>query len=143
MHCSSVDIPLGEGPVNLNWGPIMKTINESPYDFFQQGGWRSFLGGGDADVSSRLRFVGVSKDAELLRKSDVDDASDSESEFEADSEEMQSEESSDAASEYDGSDASADSGSGSGYDDESEGDDWEELERKAAKCMSTDLILVL
>lgn len=49
---SSVDIPLGEGPVNLNWGPIMKTINESPYDFFQQGGWRSFLGGGDADVSA-------------------------------------------------------------------------------------------
>jgi len=52
--CSSVDIPLGEGPVNLNWGPIMKTINESPYDFFQQGGWRSFLGGGDADVNSLL-----------------------------------------------------------------------------------------
>ena len=35
---------MSEGPVNLNWGPIMKTINESPYDFFQQGGW-SFLGG--------------------------------------------------------------------------------------------------
>lgn len=52
---------------------------------------------------------------------------------------MQSEESSDAASEYDGSDASADSGSGSGYDDESDGDDWEELERKAAKCTSPDL----
>jgi nucleosome binding factor SPN SPT16 subunit len=51
---SSVDIPLGEGPVNLNWGPIMKTINESPHDFFQQGGWRSFLGGGDADVSSQF-----------------------------------------------------------------------------------------
>ena len=44
MTCSSVDIPLSEGPVNLNWGPIMKTINEDPYDFFQQGGW-SFLGG--------------------------------------------------------------------------------------------------
>ena len=41
---SSVDIPLSEGPVNLNWGPIMKTINEDPYEFFQQGGW-SFLGG--------------------------------------------------------------------------------------------------
>lgn len=27
----------------------MKTINESPYDFFQQGGW-SFLGGGGAEV---------------------------------------------------------------------------------------------
>ena len=41
---SSVEIPLSEGPVNLNWGPIMKTINDDPYDFFQQGGW-SFLGG--------------------------------------------------------------------------------------------------
>jgi nucleosome binding factor SPN SPT16 subunit len=41
---SSVDIPMSEGPVNLNWNPIMKTINESPYDFFQQGGW-NFLGG--------------------------------------------------------------------------------------------------
>lgn len=48
--CSSVDIPMSEGPVNLNWGPIMKTINESPYDFFQQGGW-SFLGNAGADVS--------------------------------------------------------------------------------------------
>lgn len=38
------------GPVNLNWGPIMKHINESPYEFFQQGGW-SFLGGaGGAEV---------------------------------------------------------------------------------------------
>lgn len=42
---SSVDIPLSEGPVNLNWGPIMKTINESPYEFFKEGGW-TFLGGG-------------------------------------------------------------------------------------------------
>ncbi|KAG1891870.1 uncharacterized protein F5891DRAFT_986430, partial [Suillus fuscotomentosus] len=114
----SVDIPLGEGPVNLNWSPIMKTINESPCDFFQQGGWRSFLGGGDAD-------------------SDADVGSDSESEFEADPEELQSEESSADASEYDGSDASDDSGSGSGYDDDSDdGDDWEELERKAAKSDS-------
>jgi nucleosome binding factor SPN SPT16 subunit len=44
---SSVDIPLSVGPVNLNWGPIMKTINDSPYEFFQQGGW-SFLGGASA-----------------------------------------------------------------------------------------------
>lgn len=44
---SSVDIPMSDGPVNLNWGPIMKHINESPYDFFQNGGW-SFLGGAGA-----------------------------------------------------------------------------------------------
>ena len=45
---SSVDIPIAEGPVNLNWGPIMKTINDDPYEFFQQGGW-SFLGGTAAE----------------------------------------------------------------------------------------------
>jgi nucleosome binding factor SPN SPT16 subunit len=52
MILSSADIPLSVGPVNLNWAPIMKTINESPYEFFQQGGW-SFLGGptGANDVS--------------------------------------------------------------------------------------------
>ena len=47
---SSVDIPMSEGPVNLNWGPIMKHINDNPFEFFQQGGW-SFLGGaGGAEV---------------------------------------------------------------------------------------------
>jgi len=49
---SSVDIPMSEGPVNLNWGPIMKHINESPFEFFQQGGW-TFLGGaGGVEVTS-------------------------------------------------------------------------------------------
>ncbi|KAG6379251.1 FACT complex subunit SPT16 [Boletus reticuloceps] len=112
----SVDIPLSEGPVNLNWGPIMKTINENPHDFFQQGGW-SFLGGGGAE-------------------SDAEEESDTESEFEADPEDLVSEESGEEASAYDGSDASEDSGSAS-YDDVSdEGDDWDELERKAAKSDS-------
>lgn len=49
MKYSSVDIALSESTLNLSWGPIMKTINESPYDFFQQGGW-SFLGSGGDDV---------------------------------------------------------------------------------------------
>ncbi|PAV23533.1 FACT complex subunit SPT16 [Pyrrhoderma noxium] len=109
----SVEIPLSEGPVNLNWGPIMKTINESPYDFFQQGGW-SFLGGsGGGDDQS---------------ESDQDET---ESEFEADTDDLISEES--EASESDYSDASDDSGSASSFDDDSSGDDWDELEKKAAK----------
>lgn len=41
---TDVDIPISEGPVNLNWPTIMKTINSDPYGFFQDGGW-SFLGG--------------------------------------------------------------------------------------------------
>ncbi|KAG0688947.1 FACT complex subunit spt16 [Pichia californica] len=46
---TDVDIPYSEGPVNLNWPTIMKTIQSDPYNFFQDGGW-SFLGGdGDSD----------------------------------------------------------------------------------------------
>ncbi|KAF8228962.1 FACT complex subunit SPT16 [Tricholoma matsutake] len=110
----SVDIPMSEGPVNLNWGPIMKHINESPYDFFQQGGW-SFLGGAGGAVS------------------DHSDGSDSESEFEADEDDFDEAESSDDASDFDDSAGSDESGSDFGGDGESDGDDWDELERKAAK----------
>ncbi|KAF9072976.1 FACT complex subunit SPT16 [Rhodocollybia butyracea] len=112
----SVDIAMAEGPVNLNWGPIMKHINESPYEFFQGGGW-TFLSG-------------TTQGAE----SEVSDASDSESEFAAESDELE-EESASSADASDFSDASG-SGSGSDFDDGSgsdEGDDWDELERKAAK----------
>lgn len=113
---SSVDIPLSEGPVNLNWGPIMKTINEDPYEFFQQGGW-TFLGGSAGG-----------------EESDGDDVSDSESDFEAEQEQSESSEDSESAYSEDGSDASDDEGSGSDFGSEgSEGDDWDELERKAAK----------
>jgi len=113
----SVDIPLSVGPVNLNWGPIMKTINESTYDFFQQGGW-SFLGGATGGDES-----------------EVEDGMDTESEFEADPEELEEVESSDAESDYaasdsDGFDGGSDASAG---DDSDEGDDWDELERKAAR----------
>ncbi|KAJ7445773.1 FACT complex subunit SPT16 [Mycena galericulata] len=114
----SVDIPMTESPVNFNWGPIMKTINDSPYDFFQGGGW-SFLGRGNG------------------ADSDHSDGSESESEFEADSEELQEVESSDDASAYGdsggGSDESGSDFGGGGSDESDEGDDWDELERKAAK----------
>ncbi len=46
----SVDVPFTEGPVNLNWSAILKTVNDDPYEFFKEGGW-SFLGG-DSDVSN-------------------------------------------------------------------------------------------
>jgi nucleosome binding factor SPN SPT16 subunit len=116
----SVDIPMSEGPVNLNWGPIMKHINENPFEFFQHDGW-SFLGGA----------TGV--------ESDHSEESGSESEFEADPEELVASSSSNEESGYDDSDASDSDPSGSdfgngGDDSEEEGDDWDELERKAAKA---------
>lgn len=56
---SSVDIPMSEGPVNLNWGPIMKHINESPFEFFQGGGW-DFLGTSADDVCYPPAILGLS-----------------------------------------------------------------------------------
>ena len=119
---------MSQGPVNLNWGPIMKHINENPYEFFQGGGWS---------------FLGSTGGAE----SDLSEQSDSTSDFEAGSDgfvESSSEDESDYSAASDGYD--------SGAYDESEsdegificatcrihsksltGDDWEELERKAAK----------
>ncbi|KAJ7929292.1 FACT complex subunit SPT16 [Mycena leptocephala] len=94
MVNSSVDIPMTESPVNFNWGPIMKTINDSPYDFFQGGGW-SFLGRGNG----------------------------------ADSDHSDGSESDDDESAYGDSDGGSDE-SGSDFGG---GEDWDELERKAAK----------
>ncbi|KAJ3537398.1 hypothetical protein NMY22_g5604 [Coprinellus aureogranulatus] len=110
----SVDIPMAERPVNLNWGPLMKHINENPYEFFREGGW-SFLGGAPG--------------AEEEQSS----SSEEESEFEIESADAYSSESSDDGSDFDDDDSDA---SGSDFGDGSEsddGEDWDELERKAAK----------
>ncbi|KZT26342.1 FACT complex subunit SPT16 [Neolentinus lepideus HHB14362 ss-1] len=120
----SVDIPLSEGPVNLNWGPIMKTINEDPYDFFQQGGW-SFLGGATGGVES-----------------DQEESSEEESEYEQEQEESEFSESDNNESDFNDSAGGSESGSGSDFDDGSDGEDWDELERKAAKCKSFGSITV-
>lgn len=42
VRCSSCDIHYTEGIQSLNWVKIMKTINDDPEGFFDQGGW-SFL----------------------------------------------------------------------------------------------------
>lgn len=111
---TDVDIPLSEGQMNLNWGTIMKTVQADPYQFFADGGWSFLTGSGD-----------------LLDE----DEDDEESEFEASDEDPSDEEvASDDASE---DDYSLDGGSGSGSDasgDESDdGDDWDEMEKKAAR----------
>ncbi|KAJ7197220.1 FACT complex subunit SPT16 [Mycena pura] len=115
----SVDIPMTESSVNFNWGPIMKTINEDPHGFFQNGGWS---------------FVGRGNGADMQQSGHSDDGSETESEFEADSEELVEAESTDDESAYGDSGGSDESGSDfGGGSDESDGEDWDELERKAAK----------
>lgn len=48
LHSSSVDIPFTEGPANLSWPQIMKTVNADPIGFFETGGWTFLQPASDA-----------------------------------------------------------------------------------------------
>ena len=109
---NSVDITYSEGPLNLNWAQIMKTVVADPHQFYVDGGW-SFL----------------------AQDSDEENESESEEEsaFEMDDSDLAvSDESSEDESEFD-DDASADASDDASMDDEESGEDWDELERKAKK----------
>lgn len=107
----SVDIAFTEGPLNLNWTTIMKTVVSDPYGFFADGGW-SFLAaesdseGDDEEEESAFEL----SDSELAA---ADESSEDDSDFD--------DQASDEPSEDE--DASA----------EESGEDWDELERKAKK----------
>ncbi|BGP11874.1 FACT complex subunit spt16 [Rhodotorula toruloides] len=104
----SVDIPFSEGPVNLNWQAIMKTVNDDPYDFFKEGGW-GFL-------------------TEKDNASDGSDESEEGSEFAASS----AEDESDFEDESEFSDASDDD-SGTADDLSDSGEDWSDAEARLEK----------
>jgi len=107
----SVNITFSEGPLNLNWPTIMKTVQADTHQFFVDGGWS---------------FLATESDEE------GSDQESEESAFEmSDSELAASEESSEDDSEFD-SNASDDEGEGSD-DEQSDGEDWDELEAKAAR----------
>ncbi|KAI6895279.1 hypothetical protein KC355_g20502, partial [Hortaea werneckii] len=107
----SVDIPFTEGPLNLNWATIMKTVIADPHTFFKDGGW-SFLS----------------------TESDSEDGSEEEeeSEFGVSEEDMGSDESSEEESDFD-DDASAEASEDEEVSEDDEGEDWDEMEKKAAK----------
>ncbi|KAF2110330.1 FACT complex subunit-domain-containing protein [Lophiotrema nucula] len=108
----SVDIPFSEGPLNLNWATIMKTVTSDPHAFFADGGW-SFL-------STESDDEGAEEEEE-------------ESAFEVSESELAvSDESSEEDSEFD-ENASDDMGDEGSEEDFSEGEDWDELEKKAAR----------
>lgn len=105
---SSVDIPISEGPVNLSWPQIMKTINDDPYEFYKEGGWEFLTGNGESDDEDESTEGSVFEDES--DDFDEDDDEDSESDFSA-------EDSDD---------------SGGDFSDES-GESWDALERKAKR----------
>ncbi|KAI5923911.1 FACT complex subunit spt-16 [Camillea tinctor] len=109
----SSDIPFSEGPLNLNWPTIMKTVTADTHQFFADGGW-SFLQNDSDDED--------------------DEEEDEESAFEIDDSELDvASESSEDDSEFDSNASDEASEEGSDEDDDDDGEDWDELEKKAKR----------
>ncbi|KAI9224251.1 FACT complex subunit-domain-containing protein [Blastocladiella britannica] len=118
----SNDILFSEGPVNLNWPAIMKTINENPREFFEKDSW-GFLGNGDDDDGSQSE-----ESASEFEHSSEGDAGSSSAYSSADE---------GSGSDFGGSESGSDAGmsgsaSGSGSEDES-GEDWDAMEAKTRR----------
>ena len=112
---TDVDIPFTESTINLNWSTIMKTLQADPKQFFLDGGW-SFLAGNSDDEES--------------------EQSEEESEYEVSDEDPEDEDvdSEDDYSEGGDDDSGSDfSGDDDDDDEEESADDWDEMEKKAAK----------
>lgn len=109
----SSDIAFTEGPLNLNWPTIMKTVTADTHAFFVDGGW-SFL---QADSDDEGSAESEEESAFEISEEELDEASESEEE-----------------SDFDGSNASDDDDDGDAeLDSDEEGEDWDELEKKAKK----------
>jgi nucleosome binding factor SPN SPT16 subunit len=108
---NGVEMPFYEGNLNLQWGSIMKTVQEDPYTFFKDGGW-SFLANDSEDE-------------------DGEDESEDESAFEMDESDFGSEASSEDESDFD--ENASQEAEDNDVSDDDEGEDWDELEKKAAR----------
>ncbi|KAI9468691.1 FACT complex subunit spt16 [Coemansia sp. RSA 1290] len=106
----SVNLPFTEGPVNLNWTQIMKTVTRDPVGFYEDGGWSFLAHDSDAEDSG---------------------SEEEESEFSMSEDELVSSESDDDDGESDFAGESDDESEGDYDDDEESGEDWDELEAKA------------
>ncbi|KAL2264824.1 hypothetical protein VTJ83DRAFT_7334 [Remersonia thermophila] len=110
----SSDIAFSEGPLNLNWSVIMKTVLADPHQFFVDGGW-GFLQN-DSDDENASEEEEDEDSAFEIGESELDEAS----------------ESSEEDSDYDSNASEEDSDEGDASEEE-EGESWDELERKARK----------
>ncbi|POW03010.1 hypothetical protein PSHT_11849 [Puccinia striiformis] len=112
----SCDIPFSEGPVNLNWAAIMKTVTDDPYEFFKEGGW-SFLNSQDDEEDEDGNSD--DEDSAFEVSDEIYDSSSDDSDSGSDFDESAS----------DASDGSSGTASGSG----SEALDWSDQEKQAAR----------
>ncbi|KAK9477639.1 FACT complex subunit-domain-containing protein [Lipomyces japonicus] len=71
---NEVEIPYSEGPLNLNWATIMKTVTSDPHSFFEEGGWSFLDNDSDADHSEE------EEEESEFEASDLDPSDESEQE---------------------------------------------------------------
>ncbi|PHH76684.1 hypothetical protein CDD80_1322 [Ophiocordyceps camponoti-rufipedis] len=110
----SSDIAYTEGPLNLNWTAIMKTVTADTHQFFADGGW-----------------VFLQPDSD---ESGAEQESDEESAFEMDDDELdEASESSEEGSDFGSNASDDDDDDDAELDSDEEGDDWDELEKTAKK----------
>lgn len=115
---TDVDIPYTVSTINLNWSTIMKSLQENPHQFFLDGGWSFLAAGSDDEMSDE-------SEEEISEYEASDDDPSDESVY-SEEDKYSDEEFSDEGSE----DASVD-------ESEEDGDDWDELEKRAAKADRT------
>lgn len=113
---TDMDIPYTVSSINLNWSTIMKSLQEDPHQFFLDGGW-TFLATGSDDEASDESEEEISE-YEASEEDPTDESALSEEEADSEEEQFSDEGSEDF----------------SGGDESEEGEDWDELERKAAKA---------
>ncbi|KAI9230576.1 MAG: putative SPT16-general chromatin factor [Piptocephalis tieghemiana] len=85
------DVLTTEGPVNLNWTQIMKTVTESPKAFFEEGGWGFLLPEGASGSEGEDGVDEESEESEYAmsteEEEDEEDDDDDEEDFDESSEE--------------------------------------------------------
>ncbi|KAI0148751.1 FACT complex subunit SPT16 [Xylariaceae sp. FL1272] len=107
----SSDIAFSEGPLNLNWPTIMKTVTQDTHQFFVDGGW-SFLANDSDDEGSEEEEEESNFEVSDGELEDASESSEDDSDFDSNASDEASEE---------------------GSDEEEEGEDWDELEKKAKR----------
>ncbi|KAK3945976.1 transcription elongation complex subunit [Diplogelasinospora grovesii] len=109
----SSDIAFSEGPLNLNWSVIMKTVTANTHQFFLDGGWGFLQNESDDEEEEEEE----EESAFEISESELEEAS----------------ESSEEDSDFDSNASAEASEDDEDESDEEEGEDWDELERKAKK----------
>jgi nucleosome binding factor SPN SPT16 subunit len=112
-----------EGPTNMNWTNIIKEVNKDRKSFANGGSWDAYFGESDGEEGGEGGEDSDDDDDSEFAESDDEDGDEDEEEDDSDD--------SDVSSLV--SDEEDEDGEGSLDSDESEGLDWDELEKKAER----------